>query len=321
MASIEETLNAMSDTDYLHDKIQFLINEDLRTIAIPANGVVLGVQGDKYVNRVNFQMSRYYNGFDMSEFETAIIFINANSNAGFYAVDDITVEGDTLYFTWIIGPSVASYIGDVEFAVRMTRIGEGQNDRIFNTTIGKAKVIEGLNIDNFIPEEDRADILSRVNHILSVKSEIDEQYLAIQEINRECAQIKSDTENIKNETNDIKDITGNYMSDTRDISISSKEQVNKAAKLVGKAKEYLDSVEEVAERIGKLTEYPIDYELTDSNGETITYEQNGESYPLEHRIIYMVLGDNSKRGNNGLTEEEINDLIQSTVTSKLGSSY
>lgn len=59
--------------DYLQDEIQFRIDNDLRTIAIPADGVILGVVGDKNVNHVNFQMPAWYNGFDMSTFRLELI--------------------------------------------------------------------------------------------------------------------------------------------------------------------------------------------------------------------------------------------------------
>ena len=75
MATLEEVIEDLGDlskSEYLLDDIQYIIDENLRTIAIPDDGVVLGVVGDKNVNRVNFQMPRYYNGFDMSLFKYRI---------------------------------------------------------------------------------------------------------------------------------------------------------------------------------------------------------------------------------------------------------
>lgn len=72
MATLDEVVAEMLGDDYIHDPIQFVIDSDLRVISIPRNGVIAGVVGDKNVNRVNFQMPRYYNGFDMSKFTTRV---------------------------------------------------------------------------------------------------------------------------------------------------------------------------------------------------------------------------------------------------------
>lgn len=80
MATLDEVISKMSEEDYFSDSIQFIIDSDLRIVSIPDRGVVAGVVGDKNVNRINFQMPRYYNGFDMSKFTTKVNYINANSN-------------------------------------------------------------------------------------------------------------------------------------------------------------------------------------------------------------------------------------------------
>lgn len=47
MASLEEIIAQISEEDYLHDPIQFIIDSDLRIVSIPGRGVVAGVVGDK----------------------------------------------------------------------------------------------------------------------------------------------------------------------------------------------------------------------------------------------------------------------------------
>ena len=60
--------------------VQYLINSDLRTINIPENGYVAGVEGDKDVNVANFKISRWYNELDLSEFDIRINYVNANGH-------------------------------------------------------------------------------------------------------------------------------------------------------------------------------------------------------------------------------------------------
>ena len=45
-----------------------VIDNDLRTIKIPAGMTNIGVAGDKEVARLKFRMPRYYGGFDLGQF-------------------------------------------------------------------------------------------------------------------------------------------------------------------------------------------------------------------------------------------------------------
>ena len=65
MATVDELLAA--ETTENDDELSFLIDEHLRIITVPERGVVLGVEGDKDVNRVRFRMNRYYYGSDLSK--------------------------------------------------------------------------------------------------------------------------------------------------------------------------------------------------------------------------------------------------------------
>lgn len=145
MATVEEVLNSVSnEKDYLHDDIQFIIDENFRTITVPDDGVVLGVVGDKDVNRVNFMMPRYYNGFDMSTFVTRIMFINARGVKSSYTVTDITVENDHLLFTWLVGEDVAVEAGSVDFSVNMQIKDTSALKQAFNTTIATGTILDSI---------------------------------------------------------------------------------------------------------------------------------------------------------------------------------
>ncbi len=145
MATVEEVLNSVSnEKDYLHDDIQFIIDENFRTITVPDEGVVLGVVGDKDVNRVNFMMPRYYNGLDMSTFVTRIMFINARGVKSFYTVTDVTVENDHLLFTWLVGEDVAVEAGNVEFSVNMQIKDTSALKQAFNTTIATGTILDSI---------------------------------------------------------------------------------------------------------------------------------------------------------------------------------
>lgn len=166
MASLEEVFSmARSGPSYIHDEVQFLIDKDLRTVAIPPKGVVIGVTGDKNVNRVNFQMPTVYNGFDLSLFQIRIDYVNALGETGIYSVMDTTVEEDTLYFTWLVDELPCRYVGEVTFAVRMIQAdASGKILHAFHTTTNTAKVLEGLIVTDPITPQQATDLLEQMKH-------------------------------------------------------------------------------------------------------------------------------------------------------------
>lgn len=147
MANLDEVLSDLPKEEYLLDDVQYIIDENLRTIAIPEEGVVLGVIGDKDVNRVNFQMPRYYNGFDMSAFKCRVNYVNANEDLNFYDIEDLTIIDDKIYFTWLVDATAAAYVGETTFVVRLYKTEGTKVTQNFYTTYNHATVLEGLQVD------------------------------------------------------------------------------------------------------------------------------------------------------------------------------
>jgi hypothetical protein len=164
MATLDEVVAEMLGDDYIHDPIQFVIDSDLRVISIPGKGVVAGVVGDKNVNRINFQISRYYNGFDMSKFTTRVNYVNARGNFNYYSVTDLTIEDDLIYFTWLVDSDVVAYAGIVMFAVNMfIADSNGKIIQSFNTSNkGILNVLEGIQVNEYVTPEEQEDILTRL---------------------------------------------------------------------------------------------------------------------------------------------------------------
>ena len=101
--------------------ITFTIDENLRTISVPTKGSIFGVVGDIEVNRVKFDLPRYYNGFDMTEFTARVNYVNSNGDMNYYEADDLTGTEERASFTWLMEQIVTAYIGDVKFSVKMYR--------------------------------------------------------------------------------------------------------------------------------------------------------------------------------------------------------
>lgn len=179
MATVEEVLSVLADIDYLHDNIQFVIDENLRIVSVPTNGNVIGVVGDHNVNRVNFKMPRYYNGFDMSTFKVRINYENVIGETNYYTVNDLTIEDDYMLFTWLVANHACVSEGTVTFSVRMFKKDNNTIIQEFNTTIASGRILPTIDAYNPGLEEDdnlndgSKDIISEVGSGSSLTSIMD----------------------------------------------------------------------------------------------------------------------------------------------------
>ena len=194
-----------TEVDYLHDPIQYVIDNELRVMDLTDNGTVLGVQGDKNVNRVNFKMPAWYNGINMSEFIPRVTFRvpSPEPKLDYYDVTDLTVydkddklvtstpsQTDTIYFSWLVDSNATTYIGTVDFAIRMIKVNDSTKSwydsskpnnyvlQAFNTRAASAQIVEGLSLSGEISPEDQEDILMHMKG--DIKDYTDNQILEIQ---------------------------------------------------------------------------------------------------------------------------------------------
>ena len=95
MVDLDKQFAAMADVSEEDTAYDFVIDEDLRVIAVPERGVVLGVEGDKDANRIRFRMNKTWRGYDMSKFDLRINYQNANGDKNYYTVTSKHTEGNT----------------------------------------------------------------------------------------------------------------------------------------------------------------------------------------------------------------------------------
>ena len=166
MATVEEVLNDMSTADVVGSaaNIEYLIDNELRIITVPQNGVVLGVEGDKDVNVVHFKMPRMYRGLDLGDgFDIRVNYANAKNELGYFAVIRPDVTEDSISFEWLLGSHALMYVGEIKFAVSLIKSSvNGRIEKKFNTTLGKAQCLTGLDVDVSVPEEDIYDLLTQI---------------------------------------------------------------------------------------------------------------------------------------------------------------
>lgn len=149
--------------------VSFLIDEHLRIITVPERGVVLGVEGDKDVNRVRFRMNRYYHGSDLSSFQIRINYQNADGEVNYFTVSEKTVDTDTFSFVWVVAADAVMTKGTVLFVVNcFTADSTGVVQKAYHTTLGAASVLEGLEVDVEGNQPQIVDFLSKLKNELTV---------------------------------------------------------------------------------------------------------------------------------------------------------
>lgn len=153
-----------------------VINDDLRTMQIPASIALLGVESDDDVNKIPFQMPKEYCGYDLSTFEARINYMNAAGEGDVYMVQDLAVDGDDpslMTFTWLVGRNACAYQGDVQFIVCLKKFDT--NDVVtqeFNTTVYSLPVLEGLETTEAVVQQN-PDIIEYILNLIDQSGTID----------------------------------------------------------------------------------------------------------------------------------------------------
>lgn len=217
MSTTDELLKEMLEdveeyaTPVTDDDLQFWIDEHLRVISIPKNGVVAGVEGDKNVNKIKFGMNRYYHGFDMSTFSGRILYSNAKENKNYYNITDMQASGSAITFSWLVDADAVQYMGETAFVVYLFKTQGSELRQKFYSTLATLKVLEGMEVDSAVPVEKQTDIIERMKEEISayaeeVKKSLPADYTAMTE---QVSSLKEDLNTIRDDLNTIRDDLNN----------------------------------------------------------------------------------------------------------------
>lgn len=168
--------------------IKLEIDEYLRDILLPSEGLFLGVHGDIEVNKILFLFPKYYNSIDMTEFTPIVNYVNANGDANYYECKEVKSSNGIAFFEWNITSDVTSHIGNIVFSVRLIKYDNLKIIKEFNTKPSTGTVLEGLNVDDHVTPEIQETLLEKLekkldlhikeklsdfdNHITNVTSEV-----------------------------------------------------------------------------------------------------------------------------------------------------
>lgn len=255
----EEALAAAQTNDTGADEV-ITIDNDLRTIIIPASITLLGVVSDENVQTLHFQMPKTYKGLDLSEFAIRINYMNANNVGDTYAVDDSEISGENIVFTWTVGRVACMYKGNTKFIVCLKKKDVSGNVlKEFNTSLASLPVLEGLETTEAVVAEN-PDIIEQILTKIEKLTQISPEDIA----SAVSAYMKENPINVPKNLSDLKDD-----SEHRTVTDTEKQSWNNKSDFSGNYEDLQ----------GKPTIHTVPTKLPNPQSLTITY--GGKEYTYD----------------------------------------
>lgn len=176
MSQAEELLNSITESSEpevvaeIDTRNFFMIDPDTRTIRKPSGFVALGVESDEETERIWFMCPRIVgDNVDLSTYVCAINYENAAHEEDRYIVDDLTIDGDYIIFSWGLRRKVTRVKGNVSFnfCATITDPNTGEILNEWNTTPCVAPVLEGKEVGDPEPGTPEYDYIVRLSEQFS----------------------------------------------------------------------------------------------------------------------------------------------------------
>lgn len=165
----------------------FEIDPETRVITVPASEKLFGVANDGNSERKHFRCPKIVgDNIDLSTMHLYINYQNANGQKYPYLVEDVQTDGDYITFSWLIGPDVVAYKGQIKYIVCAKNGATAE----WNTTLAEGTVLEGLEATNEVVARNPdiiEQILTRLDNVTEIPQEkvssAVEEYMAKNPIN------------------------------------------------------------------------------------------------------------------------------------------
>ena len=166
MATTEELLTQL-EAEAQSETPVCIIDPETRTITVPPEYQLLGVENDKRAERIYFQCPKIVgDNQDLSQdYILFVNYVNANGDPDAYKINDMQVEGDNITFSWLLEEKVTLYQGDIQISFCGIIPGDEQEDPDKNrwgTTINTdCTVLTGLKCTQQVAESN-PDALAQI---------------------------------------------------------------------------------------------------------------------------------------------------------------
>ena len=115
------------------------------------------VEDDNDSRRITFSIARYYDEVDLSTKNVVVRYVNALSQYDEYLVHDAHVEGDKVFFTWLVHDKALLESGQIEFDVLFYDV----NGYKWHTKPANLTVERGLVSAEYIASPETSDLYSQ----------------------------------------------------------------------------------------------------------------------------------------------------------------
>lgn len=187
-------LNSLpDDTTAVSDDNSICVIEPMsRQIVVPGTLVIGGVESDKNSERIKFSCPKVVgDNLDLSEFQIRINFRNISATIppiivkDQYICEDVTVDGDNISFSWLIGRNAAKNRGILQFIVCAVKVNSDSEILIeWNTTLAQVEVLEGIEVGEVQPTESEKDVIAQLLKI--TKETSDQAVTAVNEAKKQA---------------------------------------------------------------------------------------------------------------------------------------
>ena len=153
MSQAENLLNSLTEEQGTSSALPIndilLIDAEGRITNVPNTEIILGVETDHNVERKHFKCPRIVgDNIDITTLQLRVNFQNANGDKDKYIIDDVTIDGDYINFSWLLSAKVLATKGTVLFTVQaVSSEDDGTVINRWNTTTANGIVLETVIVD------------------------------------------------------------------------------------------------------------------------------------------------------------------------------
>ena len=170
MSTIDEVLAAAEVVDAV-----CVIDGETRIISVPTEYKELGVESDEKVTRVKFQCPKIVgDNIDLTECNLYINYRNASNKLNSYLVEDVTVTGDVINFSWLLSRHVTESPGTISYIVCAKKSDNTGVINEWNTKVATGIVGIGLEATEEIEEQNIDAIEQILRSIVELENKVDE---------------------------------------------------------------------------------------------------------------------------------------------------
>ena len=168
MSTIDEVLATAEVVDAV-----CVIDGETRIISVPAEYKELGVESDEKVTRVKFQCPKIVgDNIDLTECNLYINYRNAGNKLNSYLVEDATVTGDIINFSWLLSRHVTENPGTISYIVCAKKSDGTGVINEWNTKVATGIVGIGLEATEEIEEQNIDAIEQILRSIVELENKV-----------------------------------------------------------------------------------------------------------------------------------------------------